>query len=80
MPTTYRELPRIPHYTLRNNIHQRVYIQIHQGIQTDDVLLLGEEHRAQESEDSAEHEDEAIAALAFGFRDERLFPLVLWLY
>ena len=68
----YRELPGILNNPLRNHINQSIQIQIHQRIQTDNLLLVGEEEGDENAEQPAQCEDQPIATFATWFEDDLL--------
>lgn len=74
----YRELPGILNNPLRNHINQSIQIQIHQRIQTDNLLLVGEEEGDEDAEQPAQRENQPIAPFAPRFEDDLLvFDLIL---
>ena len=74
----YRELPGILNNPLRNHINQSIQIQIHQRIQTDNLLLVGEEEGDEDAEQPAQRENHPIAPFAPRFEDDLLvFDLIL---
>lgn len=62
--STYRKLLCISHNTLWDSIHQRLDVQVQERIQAYDVLLVCEEQGDKDAEQTAQHEDEAIATFA----------------
>lgn len=64
MRRTYRDFLRVPHNALRYRVHQRLEIHVQERLQANDVLLVRKEQGDKDAEQTAQHENEAIATFA----------------